>query len=132
MLQGGCYCGLIRYEVEGHPVHLTNCHCSICRRTTGAPFVTWFSVLRAGFKIVRGVPTQFQSSPNAHRTFCPQCGAQITFLDDDDPHHIDITSCSLDNPELCPPEDHTFVGNKVEWIKLGDHLPRYAKARSAG
>jgi hypothetical protein len=132
MLQGGCYCGLLRYEVKGNPVHLTNCHCSICRRTTGAPFVAWFSVLRSEFNFIHGVPTQFQSSPNAHRTFCPRCGTQLTFLDDDDPLHIDITSCSLDNPALCPPEDHTFFGDKLEWIGLGDQLPRYIKSRSAG
>jgi hypothetical protein len=44
MLTGGCFCGDIRYAVTGSPFHPTNCHCSICRRTTGAPFVAWFSV----------------------------------------------------------------------------------------
>ncbi len=43
MLRGGCFCGNIRYEAVGTPFNETNCHCSICRRTTGAPFVTWFS-----------------------------------------------------------------------------------------
>ena len=33
MLQGGCFCGRIRYEVTGTPFNETNCHCSICRRT---------------------------------------------------------------------------------------------------
>jgi hypothetical protein len=27
------------------PFNETNCHCSICRRTTGAPFVAWFDQL---------------------------------------------------------------------------------------
>jgi hypothetical protein len=47
MLTGGCFCGAIRYEVAGAPFHETNCHCSICRRTAGAAFVTWFSVRSA-------------------------------------------------------------------------------------
>ena len=47
MLKGGCFCGRIRYETAGTPFRETNCHCSICRRTSGAPFVTWFSVLRS-------------------------------------------------------------------------------------
>jgi hypothetical protein len=56
MLKGGCFCGWIRYEAAGTPFHETSCHCSICRRTTGAPFVTWFSVPRPGFRLVRGEP----------------------------------------------------------------------------
>jgi len=51
MLQGGCFCGRIRYEVAGRPFHETNCHCSICRRTTGAPFVAWFSVRPLEFRV---------------------------------------------------------------------------------
>jgi hypothetical protein len=35
MLQGGCFCGRVRYEVTGIPFDETNCHRSICRRTTG-------------------------------------------------------------------------------------------------
>ena len=45
MLTGGCFCGAIRYEARGTPFHESNCHCSICRRTTGAPFVTWFAAM---------------------------------------------------------------------------------------
>jgi len=53
MLMGGCFCGAVRYEA-GSPYHLTNCHCTTCRRTSGAPFVTWFSVRRAEFKLLQG------------------------------------------------------------------------------
>jgi hypothetical protein len=54
MLTGGCFCGAIRYEARGTPFHETSCHCSICRRTTGAPFVTWFSVRSPDFRIIQG------------------------------------------------------------------------------
>ena len=43
MLTAGCFCCAIRYEVRGSPFHKTNCHSSICGRTLGAPFVTWFA-----------------------------------------------------------------------------------------
>src|SRR5262249_38242564 len=59
-LQGGCFCGRIRYEVAGRPFHETNCHCSICRRTTGAPFVAWFSVRPSEFRFVEGDPSHFR------------------------------------------------------------------------
>lgn len=47
MMRGGCFYGQIRYEATGTPFHESNCHCSLCRRTTGALFVTWFSVHRS-------------------------------------------------------------------------------------
>jgi hypothetical protein len=130
MLHGGCFCGRIRYEVAGRPFHETNCHCSICRRTTGAPFVAWFSVRPSEFRIVQGHPLRFRSSDKATRSFCPHCGTQLTFQADDYPDQVDITTCSLDRPEAVPPRDQTYTSSKVQWIELAGGLPRYAQARS--
>lgn len=129
MLQGGCFCGRIRYEVTGAPFHETNCHCSICRRTTGAPFVTWFSVRPSEFRWVSGNPVRFRSSAKASCSFCAHCGTQLTFQGDDYPDEIDVTTCSLDQPEAVPPRDHTYAGNKLPWIWLSDRLAQYPQAR---
>jgi hypothetical protein len=129
MLTGGCYCGRIRYEVTGRPLHETNCHCSICRRTTGAPFVTWFSVRPSEFRFVAGEPTRFRSSPRGTRSFCPVCGAQLTFQGDEWPDEIDLTTSSLDDPALVPPRDHTHTSSKLRWVHIGDGLPAFPEAR---
>ena len=131
MLQGGCFCGDIRYETRGTPFYRTNCHCSICRRTTGAPFVAWFSVLRSDFRLVQGAPAQFRSTPKCMRGFCPRCGTQLTFENDDASDEIDVTTCSLDDPEQLPSEDHTRTSSKLNWIKLADDLPEHREARPA-
>ena len=132
MLNGGCFCGAIRYETAGTPFHQTNCHCSICRRTTGAPFVAWFSVPRSQFRFTRGTPTRFRSTPQGMRSFCPRCGTQLTFEHDDTLDEIDVTTCSLDDPERLPPEDHTHTSSKLGWVKLPDDLPEYREARYEG
>jgi len=49
MLTGGCFCGAIRYEADGAPFRETNCHCSICHRTTGAPFLLDIREFRGGW-----------------------------------------------------------------------------------
>ena len=130
MLTGGCFCGAIRYEAVGTPSQETNCHCSICRRTTGAPFVTWFSVPRTGFRFVQGAPARFRSSPKGTRTFCQRCGTQLTFQHDDAGGEIDVTTCSLDDPERVPPQDHTRASSRLGWVRLGDGLPEYPEGRS--
>ena len=129
MLKGGCFCGLIRYEAAGTPFHETNCHCSICRRTTGAPFVTWFSVGRAQFKFVCGEPARFSSTPKGTRSFCSRCGTQLTFEHEDFPEEVDITTCSLDDPDRLPPRDHTRVSSRLSWIKPADRLPQHQESR---
>src|ERR1700746_3995177 len=105
MLTGGCFCGAIRHEARGTPFHETNCHCSICRRTTGAPFVIWFSVRTSDFRIIQGEPARFNSTAKGVRS---RCGAQLTFEHADFPDEIDVTTNSLDDPELMPPRDNTY------------------------
>jgi hypothetical protein len=131
MLTGGCYCGAIRYEADGTPRDETNCHCSICRRTTGAPFVTWFSVRLTEFRIVNGIPAQFNSTENGTRSFCSRCGTQIAFKHADFPDLIDITASSLDNPDLVPPRDNTRTSSRLGWI-VQDGLPEYRESRQLG
>jgi hypothetical protein len=98
--------------------------------TTGAPFVAWFSVRPSEFRFAQGHPSRFRSSSKATRSFCPNCGTQLTFQADDYPDQVDITTCSLDHPEAVPPRDQTYTSSKVQWIELADGLPQFAQARS--
>jgi len=129
MLEGGCYCGRVRYEAAGEPFNETNCHCTICRRTTGAPFVAWFSVPRDRFRITRGSPTRFRSTAKGVRSFCSECGTQITFEHDDFAQEIDVTTCSLDDANAVPPKDHTRVSSRLAWVRLADALPEFPESR---
>lgn len=130
-LEGGCQCGAVRYRIAGQPFHLTLCHCTICRRVSGAPAVAWFSVPTADFKILQGSPQRYRSSETATRSFCPNCGTQLTFRADDSPE-IDVTTCSLDSPEALPPEDQTFVRSRLHWVQTVDRVPEHDGARPPG
>src|SRR5262249_9033981 len=112
------------------PSHETNCHCSICRRTTGAPFVAWFTVPDPDFAFTAGQPAIFQSSDHGTRTFCPRCGTQLTFRSKRSPAEGDVTTCSLDDPELLPPKDHTRSSSRLSWVSVGDQLPSFSESRS--
>lgn len=130
MLTGGCFCGHIRYEADGEPFHPSICHCTMCRRTAGAPMVAWFTVPQSAFRITAGEPTRFASSGKAVRSFCPRCGTPLTFESSDYPDEVDITTASLDDPEAMPPRDHTHFATRLSWVKLADDLPGYPDGRT--
>ena len=127
---GHCSCGFIRYRVDGMRSNETNCHCSICRRTSAAPFVAWFTIPSSGFQVLSGQPATFRSSEHGTRTFCPRCGTPLTFRSTRFPNDVDITICSLDDPEEVVPKDHTRVSSRLSWVRLDDHLPVFSEERS--
>jgi hypothetical protein len=127
-LTGSCQCRAIRYTATGTPYHRTLCHCATCRGTSGAPSVAWFSVLLSDFSITQGTPKRYRSSDHGTRTFCGDYGTQLTFQEDG-LDEIDVTICSLDDPESVPPEDQTFVRSMLGWMPASHALPKHATVR---
>ena len=125
---GGCLCGSVRYEASGQPYNLTHCHCSDCRRSSGAPFVTWASFPRSDFRFISGQPREFRWAGRL-RSFCPQCGTPLTFKTGPDADEVDVTVCSFDNPASVTPADHTWTEDRLPWIRPADDLPTYRQKR---
>jgi hypothetical protein len=130
--EGGCLCGRIRYRATGTPLRPSHCHCELCRRASGAPFVSWASFRAADFAFVRGTPRRYDSSPGAWRGFCGDCGTQLTFHAHRAPESVDVTLASLDHPGSIVPLDHIWTRRQIAWVRLADGLPRYAGNREDG
>lgn len=130
MLRGRCFCGAVRYETAAEPARECACHCTICRRTSGAPFVAWFTVPITSFRFVVGEPARFTSSEHATRTFCGACGTPLTFHSTLYADEIDVTVCSLEDAEQVPPKDHIYASSKLSWVRLGDGLPIHPETRT--
>jgi hypothetical protein len=121
-IPGGCLCGAVRYEADGPAADVTHCHCEDCRRSSGAPFVTWATFPRTGFRFLKGRPRDF-SWAGRMRSFCSDCGTPLTFRNGPDAKDVDVTVCSFDQPAAVTPADHTWVEDKLPWIRLADGLP---------
>lgn len=124
---GGCLCGAVRYLVVAPPQSCSHCHCTLCRRASGAGFVTWATVPASAFRITRGVPRAYHWSPRAVRQFCADCGSQLTFQFAAMADEIDFTCATLDEPGRVAPAYHTWIAAKVPWIMVGDTLPQHAE-----
>src|SRR5687768_11923184 len=128
--EGGCACGAVRYRARGVPQDETLCHCTDCRRASGAPLVGWatFATHEVSWS---GTPKQRRSSERATRSFCAECGTALTYQLVAHPELIDVTLGSLDDPNAIPPKDHTFTRSELRWLECADGLPRYVTERKA-
>jgi hypothetical protein len=48
------------------------------------------------------------------------------------PDNIDITTCSLDDPEAVPPREHIWTSSRLSWMRFADDLPEFRAAREDG
>jgi hypothetical protein len=130
---GGCHCGAIRYEVDANRVFDSGyCHCSICRRLTGAPVVAWALLKPGAFRITAGTPHRYDSSPLCRRSFCPTCGGQLFYMDNPNASEMSgIHTATLDEPAppALQPCLHMCADNQLAWFRTGDNLPRFADNR---
>ena len=119
MIKGGCFCGAIRYEFEEGEYRVVNCHCTMCRRTSGAPFVTWVVVPPSAFRYVRGAPKWLKSSDRGTREFCGECGTPLVFFESGRADQRDVTVGSLDQPEAFRPSGAVHKDTRLAWL---DHV----------
>ena len=127
---GGCACGAVRYEAEGRPTNTMVCHCRTCRRVAAAPVVGWVTFPAEKFRFVAGEPASFHSTEPVTRTFCGACGTPLTYRHADSSDTVDVTTCSLDDPDAFPPTHHSWLSHDVAWVRFGDGLPTFREFRN--
>jgi hypothetical protein len=76
---GSCLCRAVRYEITGPLRDVVLCHCEMCRRTHGH-IGAYTATPKDGLRIAedRGL-RWYQSSENARRGFCGECGGTLFF-----------------------------------------------------
>lgn len=127
-VQGQCHCGAIRYEMATQATHHALCHCTDCRRHSGAPMVAWALVPMPLLTILSGTPKIYQSSQHAQRHFCGDCGTGLFYTNDDIfPGQIDVQSATLDNPDAIPVQGQIQTAERIGWMETLDTLPSFAR-----
>lgn len=123
-IEGRCHCGACHYRIELDRLDdVANCHCSICRRSTGGTYVTWATVPEKAFSWRSAEPRAYAATVGSIRWFCPDCGAQLALWTERSPDTMDVTVSTLDDPDVRPPDRHIFVANKLAWVSVDDGLP---------
>jgi hypothetical protein len=125
--EGGCLCSAIRLRISGEPVFSSVCHCATCRRASAAPTVAWLTFDRGQVEILSGRPRAYRSSQGVVRQFCGTCGSQLSYESVESPATIDITTASLDNPNLFPPTLEVWLEHRMSWQAADQTRAQYSR-----
>jgi hypothetical protein len=119
-VEGGCHCGLVRFEadVPDGAVRVSSCNCSICSMTGYLHLI----VPEKDFRLLEGrrdTTTYRFGTGTARHIFCTQCGIKSYYKPRSHPDGISINYRCLD-------EDHGLEV-RIETVD-GQNHPGVAKA----
>ncbi len=134
-LRGGCNCGAVRYEIASSPLAVIACHCTSCRRQSGAAFSVNL-VVRADTMSVEGelaswLDPDTESGAPIQRQFCATCGSPIRSVPTAAPKMIALKAGTLDAPEAFAPMMHIWTRPALPWTTIPDGLPQFEKGPAA-
>ena len=130
LMTGGCQCGAIRYAVYSEPVSPSICHCRMCQKAVGGPFLASASVGK-DFAWTKGQPATFASSSKGLRDFCPTCGTPLAIRTPGS-DEVDITIVTLDDSHHVKPVRQIGTESLLPWVHELKSLPAKTTEENAG
>lgn len=129
--EGGCLCGAVRYRAAARPIRGVICHCSRCRKHSGAPALAFVHFAAGAFAWLTAEPHWYRSSPYATRGFCTACGSTVAMREEVLGDRVQVCVGSLDEPHRVRIDDHVWTQERVSWFEVKDELPRFRQSSSA-
>ena len=131
IFEGGCLCGAIRYRATTAPIRGVICHCSMCRKHSGAPALAFVHFPVQAFTWTQGEPARYRSSAIAERGFCRDCGSTVSMHERVLEDRVQIAAGSLDQAERVQPDDHVWTEEQLPWLPVDDGLPKFKRNSNA-
>lgn len=125
-LTGTCLCGATAYAVDDAFSYAMNCHCSNCRRATGAAFKPFAGIQRNRLELVAGTEhvMVFGDTERAHDVHCGICGSLLYSVVREGAYAHIAMGTLVDDPAIRG-SAHIFVGSKANWHEITDDLPQF-------
>ena len=129
-VEGGCYCGALRYRTEGEPMFKGQCHCRECQHISGGSPNMFMGMPEAGFTYTQGSPKAFKRSDLENpvtREFCPECGTHILSRAPGFPAAI-LKVGTLDNPSVFDsPQMAIFLVDKQSFHHVPEGIATFER-----
>lgn len=126
IITGSCLCGAVAYEVRGPFTHFVHCHCSRCRKASGASHATNALVAPEAFRWTRGeAELQRFDLPEAASFatgFCRRCGSPMPHLSRSGRALI-VPAGTFDADPGEKPSRHVHWSSRAPWTDSPGDLP---------
>ena len=131
MIKGSCLCEGVQYEYHEEITEIAMCHCHMCKRAQGTPFVTNAPINFNALKFTQGesLLKDYFSSPGKRRVFCSQCGSPLFSQLTSMPHIARLRVGTVTEGKLPAPAYQIFCEEKSDWFVVDDSLPQYPKMK---
>jgi len=126
--EGGCLCGQLRFAAHGPPDRVGLCHCTMCRRHTGAPFVV-LAVYPSSAVSVEGETYGYRSSQDVDRRGCARCKAPVYIVAETE-NEVEIYTGAMDDPDPFVPQYEIFTVHRPGWLPRIGGIPGYEGFRT--
>ena len=130
-LFGGCLCGGVRYEITAPFRRANLCHCTRCRKHSGAGALAQGRVPRGGFQLLSGedLLRVYRPPGGMVKAFCVVCGSSLFGGTWPDGPEVSVRLGALDADPGIAPQYHSHTDATAAWDTLPhDGLPRYPGA----
>ena len=129
-VEGGCYCGAVRYEAEGEALLRAQCHCRECQYLTGGSPNLFMAMPKDGFEFTTGEPTAFARSDldkPVTRKFCSVCGTHLVTLSPARPNAVIVKVGTLDDPSAYAPDIAIFTCDQQSFHRIPEGVKTFDK-----
>jgi len=127
-IDGGCYCGEVRYCFEGEPGPAMQCHCRECQYITGGNPNAFVILPDSDFRFTQGAPSSFQRADIENavtRHFCSTCGTAIGTTSPAAPGAIVIKVGTMDDASFYQPAMAIFTKDAKAFHHIPDEIPSF-------
>ncbi len=123
MMQGGCQCGGVRYEIAGDlPETIFVCHCRECQKQSASAFGISVPLNRDTFRLTHGSLShwsrQAESGATIDCAFCPTCGSRLWHCSSHAPQVLRVRGGTFDAPLDISRAVHIWTSRKLEGVTI--------------
>jgi hypothetical protein len=130
-IQGGCYCGALRYKATGDSLFTGQCHCRECQYISGGHPNVIVGMPEAGFTWTKGSPKPYRRGDLATpvtREFCSECGTHILSKAPGLPGAVLIKVGTFDDPSVfAGPQMVIYTIDKQTFHHSPDGVPTFER-----
>ncbi len=124
---GECFCGAIKYQVNGKLRNARSCHCSRCRKAFNAQASAVAFVEPSEFTWLTGkaLLSSYSNEQGYGLQFCKVCGSTLCTIYKDEVLQVSL-GCINGDPDI-EISQHIFVGSKANWELIPEGIKQFEK-----